>query len=347
MAHYAWLTGCPSRESAARYDLSEFTAASGPELEARYMIPLLWLACFEPGDALSVSIDDSPTGESQLLVLCSPIGDVIQRLRRRQASVLVFIGATFAPLYADWISFLERHYVHALLLRTEDLFAMEGYEKSGLRLQAALRFMAVADTGSRIKERAAIDFLTSLDRSTFDQRLAGESAESAALRWRAIVSGVSDTSTESVTWPLPATETEIAFAASRPEAALPPQAGTADAEDEDLTLKVRHGVFADSGTEGLRLAMEKLAGNVPLGVNAPTKGLRKLIGGGSELLEFLVSGSLGLVLLVLGIVFLWAGIGATPDWSALGVGAALGVISVLGLRNARKALRKLRAIARA
>jgi len=347
MAHYAWLTGCPSRDSAARYDLSEFTAESGPELEARYMIPLLWLACFEPGDAVTVTIASSPTEEPKLLVLCSPITDVIQRLRRRQSSVLAFIGPSFAPLYGDWIGFLERHYVHTVLLRTEDLFAMEGYEKSGLRLQAALRFMAVADTGARIKERAAIDFLTSLDATTFAQRVNGEGAESAAMRWRAILSGVSDSSSESITWPLPPADTEVAFAASRPEAALPPPAGTAAAADDDLTRKVRHGVFADPGTEGLRLALDKIAGNVPLGVNAPTKGLRKLIGGGGELLEFLVSGVLGLMLLLFGIVFLWVGVGASPDWGVLGVGAVLVVIAVVALRSARAALHKLRAIARA
>ena len=347
MAHYAWLTGCPSRESAARYDLAEFTAASGPELEARYMIPLLWLACFAPGDALTVAIDNSPTGEPQLLVLCSPIGDVIERLRRRQSSVLAFIGPSFAPLYADWIGFLEQHYVHTVLLRTEDLFAMEGYEKSGLRLQAALRFMAVADTGARIKERAAIDFLTSLDDTTFKQRVNGEDAQSAARRWRAILSGLSDMTAGSITWPLPPADTEVAFAAARPEAALPPQAGTAAAQDDDLTRRVRQGVFADSGKEGLRLAMDKLTGNVPLGVNAPTKSLRKLIGGGGELLEFLVSGGLGLLLLLLGTVFLWVGIGVPPDWSVLGVGAALVLIALLALRSARTALRKLRAIARA
>jgi len=91
--------------------------------------------------------------------------------------------------------------------------------------------------------------------------------------------------------------------------------------------------------------MDKLAGNVPLGVNPQTMGLRKLIYGG-DLLEFLVSGVLGLILLPFGVVFLW-GVGASPDWGVLGVGAVLVVIAVVALRSARAALRKLRAIARA
>jgi hypothetical protein len=347
MAHYARLVGCASREIAAEYDPTQVTEAAEPQLVARYMIPLMWLACFDPADALTVRERDSASvGEgAPFIVLSAPIGEVINRLRRRQASVLGLIEPSFAPLYTDWITFLDRHFAHQLLLRTEDLFSMDGYDRAGLRLQAALRFMAVADTNRRIKERAAIDWFAALP-DAFAQRQRGESDAGAALRWRGHLSGATDVDS-SAAWPVRPSATEIAFAATRPEAALPPKPGTVAAEEQDLTQRVRHGVFADSVSGGLRLAAGKLAGNVPLGSDAPTKPLRKLIGGGGELLELLRYAALGLILALFGAMMLWVGLSDGPDWKMLGIGAALLGISVWPLRGARAALRNLRAIARA
>jgi hypothetical protein len=348
MAHYARLVGCASREIAATYDLTQVTEAAEPQLVARYMIPLLWLACFDPADALTIrERDPASVGEgASFVVLCAPVGDVIHRLRRRQASVLGLIEPSFAPLYTDWITFLDRHFAHQLLLQTEDLFAMDGYDRAGLRLQAALRFMAVADTGRRIKERAAIDWFAALP-DAFAQRQRGERNADAGLRWRAHLSGTTDVGDSSAAWPVRPSAMEIAFAGTRPEAALDVKPGTAAAEQETLTQRVRHGVFADSVSGGLRLAAGKLAGNVPLGINAPTKPLRKLIGGGSELLELLRYAALGLILALIGALLLWVSLSGEPDWKMLGIGAALLGISVWPLRGARTALRNLRAITRA
>jgi hypothetical protein len=347
MAHYARLVGCASKEIAAEYDLTQVADAAEPQLVARYMIPLLWLACFELDDALTVRDRnaESAGAGAQFIVLCAPIGDVINRLRRRQASVLGLIEPSFAPLYADWITFLERHYAHQLLLQTEDLFSMDGYDRAGLRLQAALRFMAVADTGGRIKERAAIDWFAALG-DAFAHRQLGETGAQAALRWRVHLSGA-EVLDSPAAWPVRPAATEIAFAAARPEAALPPEPGTAAAEEYALTQRVRQGVFADSMSDGLRLAAGKLAGNVPLGINAPTKPLRKWIGGGGELLELLRFAVLGLFLALFGALMLWAGFSDGPNWKMLGIGAGLLGISVWPLRGARAALRNLRAIARA
>ena len=346
MANYAWLVGCPSREVAARYDLTRLFVPTEPELEAKYTIPLLWLACFELSDALTVRSGDSGSEDAPFMVLCAPIGEVLPRLRRRQASVLGLIGPSFAPLYTDWIAFLEGHYAHQLLLRTEDLFSMEGYEKAGLRLKAALRFMGVADSGAMIKERAAIDWFTGLDRA-FEQRPVDESPPDTALRWRALLSGNADVGQESSTWPVPVSAEEIAFAARRPQSALPPEPATTEAEEQALTEQVRQGVFADSMSDGLKMAANKLTGHLPLGINAPTKGMRKLIGGSGALLALLMNAMFGILLGLVGLVCLWAGLQDKPDVKTAGLGAALIAISIWPLRSARAALRNLRAIARA
>jgi hypothetical protein len=348
MANYARLVGCASREIAANYQLAQVAAAPEPQLAARYMIPLLWLACFELADALTVRGRNSGSAEAgaQFIVLCAPVGDVINRLRRRQASVLGLIEPSFAPLYTDWIRFLERHYAHQLLLQTEDLFSMDGYDRAGLRLQAALRFMAVADTGHRINERAAIDWFAALGEA-FAQRNRGESDACAAMRWRVHLSGAADGAESAATWPVRPSTTEIDFAAMRPEAALPHAPGTAAAREYAFQERVRQGVFADSMRDGLRLAAGKLAGNVPLGINAPTKGLRKLIGGGGELLELLRYAGLSLILGLFGAMLLWLGFADEPNWKMLGIGAALLGVSFWPARGARAALRNLRAIARA
>jgi hypothetical protein len=343
MANYAWLVGCPSREIAARYDLSQMTV--GPELEARYSIPLLWLACFEPGNALTVTEPASGSDGEPFMILCAHVDEVTRRLRRRQSSVIELVGPSFAPLYTEWVSFLQRRFPRQLLLRTEDLFSMDGYERAGLRLQAALRFMAVADAGGRIKERAAIEWFAALD-GTFDRRPVGESPALTATRWRTHLSGSTAGGEETVSWPSQPSQKEIDFAATRPEMSLP-EPGTAAAEDDALTRTVRRGVVVDSMEDGLRLAANKLAGNVPLGVDAPTKGLRKIIGGGGALLEVIRCAGLGLFFLFFGILFLWAGLRDQTNWKTLGFGAAFVGGSVWLLRDARRALRKWRAIARA
>jgi hypothetical protein len=188
--------------------------------------------------------------------------------------------------------------------------------------------------------------LAALD-GAFAQRQRGERDARAAMRWRMHLSGATDGVNSSAVWPAQAAATEIAFAATRPEAALPPEPGTSAAEEYALTQRVRQGVFADSVSDGLRLAAGKLAGTVPLGINAPSKGLRKWIGGGSELLELLRCAALSVMLGLFGAIFLWVGLADQPNWKMLGIGTALLGLSWWPVRGARAALRNLRAISRA
>jgi hypothetical protein len=50
MANLAHLTGCPGRGAAQRYDFKAIWEAPGLELNARYSVPLFWLAGFDRTD---------------------------------------------------------------------------------------------------------------------------------------------------------------------------------------------------------------------------------------------------------------------------------------------------------
>jgi hypothetical protein len=74
-----------------------------------------------------------------------------------------------------------------------------------------------------------------------------------------------------------------------------------------LALTIRHGVAPTTVRAGLPLAADKFTGRVPLGADAPTKTLRKVLGGGGELLELLRSLMFGLLALIIGAALIWVG----------------------------------------
>lgn len=343
------LVGCPSREVAAHYRFAEDRADDGPELASRTLLPLFWLAGFGIEDTLVVRVpcDDDPSRAArEFIVLCAPASQIVERLRRRRAAVLALLPACFDAAYDAWTGFLAANYLQQLLLRTEELFEADGDRRAGLRLQAALRFLAVADDGRRVRERAAIDWLTAAA-DAFRERWPGEEPAHAVMRWRTVLAGFRVQDEEPPVLSFACSATELAFAAAVPQADTAADPATPEGEAQALTEAVRHGVSTDSAAAGLRLAAVKLAGNVPLGVDAPTRGLRRLIGGGGELLNVVRSAFVGLAAAVLGAGFVWAGALAGPDWRLLGLGALLIAASGWLLRGALRALRKLRAILRA
>jgi hypothetical protein len=113
-----------------------------------------------------------------------------------------------------------------------------------------------------------------------------------------------------------------------------------------LALTIRHGVAPTTVRAGLHLAADKFTGSVPLGADAPTKTLRKVLGGGGELLELLRSLMFGLLALIIGAALIWVGCQQPLQWKFLAVGAIVLVIGAFFLRAARTAFLNLRTIAR-
>ena len=96
-----------------------------------------------------------------------------------------------------------------------------------------------------------------------------------------------------------------------------------------------------------RLAADKLRGNVPLGVDAPNKTARKIIGGGGSLFIVIKYGFFGLLAVLLGALFVWAGTRSGFDLKVFAVGFAAIAIGIFALMRAWRAWQVFRAIARA
>ena len=98
--------------------------------------------------------------------------------------------------------------------------------------------------------------------------------------------------------------------------------------------------------ERLQLAADKLTGNVPLGVDASSKSLRKGIAGSAELLALIKFGVCGLLLVVVGALFLFVGLHGQFNVDLFSIGGILMILGIWCLREARKAGRNLKAISK-
>jgi hypothetical protein len=119
-----------------------------------------------------------------------------------------------------------------------------------------------------------------------------------------------------------------------------------DEESEEIARLVRDGVKPKPAKERLQLAAEKLSGNVPFGVDAPNKFLRKGIAGSAELLALAKFGAFGLLLVVFGALFLFVGLHGQFNVDLFSIGALLLILGIWSLRAAYKAGRNLRAISK-
>jgi hypothetical protein len=117
--------------------------------------------------------------------------------------------------------------------------------------------------------------------------------------------------------------------------------------ESEITRLVRDGVRPEGLKGRLDLAVDKALGNVPLGVDAPNKTVRKMIGGGWELLHVLKFGFFGGLSSLFGIAFLYVGLAGKSGFVVPAVGAVLLVLGIWCLRAAREAYRSLRAISKA
>ena len=118
-------------------------------------------------------------------------------------------------------------------------------------------------------------------------------------------------------------------------------------EGDELTRAVREGVRPEGMKERLRLAADKLTGNVPMGIDAPNKSLRKTIGGAAELLHLIKYGFLGLFMSLAGAMFLYVGVSGELNLTILALGAGMLLLGIWGLKSAYRAGRNLRSISKA
>jgi hypothetical protein len=126
------------------------------------------------------------------------------------------------------------------------------------------------------------------------------------------------------------------------------RSSTGGAQEDELTRAVREGVRPEEVKERLALAADKVAANVPMGIDASNKTLRKSIGGAAELLHLLKYGLMGLFLFLIGLAFMYVALlTGRFNLATFGLGTVLLVLGMWGLRSAYGAARNLRSISRA
>lgn len=345
MANWSYLRDCASPHEAVG-DFVPNRAGAANELVARYTIPLFWLACFDVTNMLRAhsaeALADNANAES-FVVFCCAGDEAVIRLRRRAPGICKLLPAVYAPYFEEWTRFVKASFPRHLVLRAEDVFSMEGYRDAELRVTAAVRSLSPADDGRSIKELDALDYFGNF-RDLFAWRPADEEPVMTALRWRTVLAGCNRIDPGALDgWPRAAGAAELRFI----ESVAPESARPQSPDQAHLTKMIREGVNANTLREGLAMAAGKLSGRIPMGADAPSKTMRKAIGGGGELLELLRSGFFGVLGLILGPLFIWVGVQGVVAWNLIGIGAGALLVALLCLRSAVRAFRNLRTISRA
>jgi hypothetical protein len=116
---------------------------------------------------------------------------------------------------------------------------------------------------------------------------------------------------------------------------------------DDVTRLIREGRRPEDLKGRMQLAVDKLSGDAPLGVDAPNKTVRKVLGGGGSLLAVLNLGIVGVLALVFAALFIWGAFMGSFDVKMLGYGAIALAVAALCLRKAWRTWRTFKAIVRA
>ena len=119
------------------------------------------------------------------------------------------------------------------------------------------------------------------------------------------------------------------------------------AQHEDIARQIREGRHPEDFRGRAQLAADKLRGRAPMGVDAPNKTARKAIGGGAKLFVVLKYGFIGILFVILGGLFTWAGCYQTFEPKTFFIGLAIVVVGLLALWRAFRAWQILKTIARA
>lgn len=115
---------------------------------------------------------------------------------------------------------------------------------------------------------------------------------------------------------------------------------------DPLTQAVRAGL-PRSGLSAAQLAIGKLTGEVPVGIDAPTLKTRKLLMGGWALLAALRWAVLGLILIFVGAVCCYLGLHEGFDLRFFGFGISSLALAAVFARWAMHSARELRYVVRA
>ncbi len=116
---------------------------------------------------------------------------------------------------------------------------------------------------------------------------------------------------------------------------------------DEVTRLIQEGRRPEDFKGRVQLAADKFRGNVPLGVDAPNKAARKVIGGAGSLLKVLKYGVAGLLCVFLGSLFVWAGSNGQKDLKVIGTGVVTVAVGVFALNRAWVAWKILQTISRA
>jgi hypothetical protein len=116
---------------------------------------------------------------------------------------------------------------------------------------------------------------------------------------------------------------------------------------DEVTRLIQEGRRPEDFKGRAQLAADKLLGNAPLGVDAPNKTARKIIGGGGSLFIVIKYGFFGLLAVILGALFIWAGSNDQFDIKVVGIGVAALLLGIFALLRAWRAWGVLKAISRA
>ena len=159
MGNFAFFRGCTSREALLRRkpDTDPALRPSEPELDAKYSLPLFWLAGFAPEDLLTRQVHDEEAPEQLLyeyVVPCTTVREYVARARGRRAGMLSLVPAALGDYYDEWIRFVERSYGQCVTVETSDIFSMSDFEECGLRLRGGLRALQAADAGKPVRDTA-------------------------------------------------------------------------------------------------------------------------------------------------------------------------------------------------
>lgn len=220
MAHYAYWEGCETPASAGHceaddaFDAGWLAGEWGPELTGRYRIPVFWLAGFATENLRKVTAtweeDDSLSSSEDYFVLAAPTSEVVERLKRRRTGMFATLSPVHHSLYDQWIAYVADNYPAAVLIRTLDIFMLDGLEVSGQGLVSCLKAFEPIDRGEPASNLKALQRFSRIDptaeplRDRTDPRIVAE-------EWNGSLAGSSDDGA----WTPEPDQTVLAHAAAR------------------------------------------------------------------------------------------------------------------------------------